>query len=143
MKRTIPLVIVFSCGIFMLISFFIPLRWVQDTAQLLQTWYLGVIAFFVFIGVANIVRVNVTKIQRKLADFGLWLGMKAGENMTAPPGGEAGGGGDQDQPNAQEGPPPDVLDAPPDADLRGPASDAGDPSAPAESGPMEVFTMGE
>jgi membrane-associated phospholipid phosphatase len=69
MKRTIPLIIVFGCGIFMLISFFIPLRWVQDTSQLLQTWYLGVIAFFVFIGVINIIRVNVNKIQRKLADW--------------------------------------------------------------------------
>jgi hypothetical protein len=69
MKRTIPLIIVFGCGVFMLISFFIPLGWVQNTSQLLQTWYIGVIAFFVFIGVINIVRVNINKIQRKLLDW--------------------------------------------------------------------------
>ena len=88
-------------------------------------------------------KTSLTEVQRKLADFGLWLGMKAGENMEVPPGGEAGGGGDHDSANAPEGSPSDVLDAPPDADSSGPASDAGDPSASSKSGPMEVFTMGE
>lgn len=69
MKRTIPLVIVFSLGLFMLVAFFIPLRWFQDASQTLQTWYLGVIAFFVFIGIFNLARINILKIQHKRKDW--------------------------------------------------------------------------
>ena len=69
MKQTIPLVIVFGCGFFMLISFFIPVRWFQDASQTLQTWYLGVVAFFVFIGIFNLARINILKIQHKRRDW--------------------------------------------------------------------------
>jgi len=69
MKRTIPLIIVFGCGFFMLIAFFIPVGWFQDASQTLQTWYLGVIAFFVFIGIFNLIRINVLKIQHKRRDW--------------------------------------------------------------------------
>lgn len=69
MKRTVPLIIVFGLGIFMLISFFIPLSWFQDASQTLQTWYLGVIAFFVFIGIFNLARINILKIQHKRKDW--------------------------------------------------------------------------
>lgn len=69
MKRTIPLIIVFSCGFFMLISFFIPLKWFQDASQTLQTWYLGVIAFFVFVGILNLARINIIRIRNKRQDW--------------------------------------------------------------------------
>jgi hypothetical protein len=69
MKRTLPLVIVFCCGFFMIIAFFVPLRGFQDVSQTLQNWYTGVVAFFVFIGIFNIVKVNVDKIQRRLMDW--------------------------------------------------------------------------
>jgi len=69
MKRTLPLVIVFSLGIFMLVAFFIPLRWFQDTSQTFQTWYLGVIAFFVFVGILNLARINIIRIQNKRQDW--------------------------------------------------------------------------
>jgi hypothetical protein len=69
MRRTLPLIVVFSCGIFMLVAFFIPLRWFEDTSQTLQTWYLGVVAFFVFIGILNLVRINLDKIQKKRRDW--------------------------------------------------------------------------
>ena len=69
MKRTLPIVIVFACGFFMIIAFFIPLRGFQDVSQTLQNWYTGVIAFFVFIGIFNLVKVNVDKIQRRLRDW--------------------------------------------------------------------------
>jgi len=69
MKRTLPIVIVFACGFFMIIAFFIPLRGFQDVSQTLQNWYIGVIAFFVFIGIFNLVKVNVDKIQRRLRDW--------------------------------------------------------------------------
>jgi len=69
MKRTIPQIIVFACGFFMLIAFFIPVRFVQDASQTLQNWYIGVAAFFVFIGIINLIKINVEKIRRKLRDW--------------------------------------------------------------------------
>jgi hypothetical protein len=69
MKQTLPLVIVFGFGFFMIIAFFIPLRPVQDISQLFQNWYTGVIAFFVFVGILNLVRLNVEKIQKRHADW--------------------------------------------------------------------------
>ncbi|MEO0205823.1 MAG: hypothetical protein ABIL22_04005 [candidate division WOR-3 bacterium] len=53
----------------MLITFFIPAKFAQDSSQLLQLWYQGVAAFFVFIGIFNLIRINVDKIQRKLRDW--------------------------------------------------------------------------
>ncbi|UCG29893.1 MAG: hypothetical protein JSV53_10395 [candidate division WOR-3 bacterium] len=69
MKQTLPLIIVFGFGFFVIVAFFIPLRIFQDASQTFETWYTGVIAFFVFIGIFNIVKVNVNKIQRKLSDW--------------------------------------------------------------------------
>ncbi len=69
MKRTLPLVIVFTCGFFMLVSFFIPLRPIQNASQMLQNWYIGVAAFFVFIGIINLIKINVEKIRRRLRDW--------------------------------------------------------------------------
>jgi hypothetical protein len=69
MKRTLPIIIVFGCGVFMLVSFFIPLRFFQDGSQILQTWYLGVIAFFVFVGILNLAKINIIKIQKKRRDW--------------------------------------------------------------------------
>ncbi|MEO0184192.1 MAG: hypothetical protein ABIL20_00110 [candidate division WOR-3 bacterium] len=69
MKTIIPLIIVFCCGFYMLITFFIPAKFAQDSSQLLQLWYQGVAAFFVFIGIFNLIRINVDKIQRKLRDW--------------------------------------------------------------------------
>lgn len=69
MKQTIPLIIVFVLGFFVIVAFFIPLRGFQNASQTLETWYTGVIAFFVFIGIFNIIRVNINKMQRRVADW--------------------------------------------------------------------------
>jgi hypothetical protein len=69
MKQTLPLVIVFGCGFFMIIAFFIPLGRFQDVSQTFETWYTGVIAFFVFIGILNLVRVNTERIQKRSRDW--------------------------------------------------------------------------
>jgi len=69
MKQTIPLIIVFGFGFFVIIAFFIPLGAFQDASQTFETWYTGVIAFFVFIGIFNIIKVNTSKIQRRLSDW--------------------------------------------------------------------------
>uniref|UniRef100_A0A7C6EJZ7 Uncharacterized protein n=1 Tax=candidate division WOR-3 bacterium TaxID=2052148 RepID=A0A7C6EJZ7_UNCW3 len=69
MKIIIPLIIVFCCGFYMLITFFIPAKFAQDSSQLLQLWYQGVTAFFVFIGIFNLIKINVDKIQRRLRDW--------------------------------------------------------------------------
>jgi hypothetical protein len=69
MKRTLPQIIVFGCGFFMIVAFFVPLRGFQDAAQTFQNWYTGVIAFFVFIGIFNLVRINIEKIQKQRKDW--------------------------------------------------------------------------
>jgi len=69
MKRTLPLIIVAGSGFFMLVAFFIPSKFFQDTSQTFQNWYIGVAAFFVFIGILNLVKINIEKIQRKLRDW--------------------------------------------------------------------------
>jgi hypothetical protein len=69
MKQTVPLIIVFGFGFFVIIAFFIPLGVFQSASQTFETWYTGVLAFFVFIGIFNIVKVNVNKIQRRLSDW--------------------------------------------------------------------------
>ncbi len=53
----------------MLITFFIPVRFAQQSSQTLQNWYLGVTAFFIFIGIFNLIRINLEKIQRRLRDW--------------------------------------------------------------------------
>lgn len=69
MKQTLPLIIVFAFGFFVIIAFFVPLRAFQSASQTFETWYTGVLAFFVFIGIFNIVKVNVNKIQRRVSDW--------------------------------------------------------------------------
>ncbi|MGB7054160.1 MAG: hypothetical protein WBE28_02425 [bacterium] len=69
MKQTLPLIIVFGFGFFVIVAFFVPLRAFQDASQTFETWYTGVIAFFVFVGIFNIVKVNANKIQRRLRDW--------------------------------------------------------------------------
>jgi hypothetical protein len=69
MKRALPLIIVFGCGFFMIIAFFIPLRGFQNVSQIFENWYTGVIAFFVFVGILNLVRISVEKIQKKHKDW--------------------------------------------------------------------------
>lgn len=70
MKRTLPVIIVSVCGFFVIIAFFIPLRPVQDLSQTLQNWYLGVIAFFVFVGIFNLTRTNLEKVIKRRPEFG-------------------------------------------------------------------------
>jgi hypothetical protein len=69
MKRTIPLIIVFGCGFFMIIAFFTPLSGFQNVSQMFENWYTGVIAFFVFVGILNLVRISVEKIKKKQTDW--------------------------------------------------------------------------
>ena len=70
MKQTIPVIIVFGCGFFMIIAFFVPLRGFQNLSQTLQNWYNGVAAFFIFVGILNLVQINLEKIQKRRTDFG-------------------------------------------------------------------------
>ncbi len=53
----------------MIIAFFIPLRGFQNLSQTLQNWYNGVIAFFIFVGILNLVQINLEKIQKRRTDF--------------------------------------------------------------------------
>jgi hypothetical protein len=53
----------------MMITFFTPARFMQDSAQRLQNWYTGVLAFFVFIGIFNLIKINIEKIQHRTRDW--------------------------------------------------------------------------
>lgn len=68
MKRTLPLLIVSFCGFFMLIAFFIPVRFVQNASQMFQNWYTGIAAFFIIMGIINLVRLNIQRIRKKQGD---------------------------------------------------------------------------
>jgi DNA-directed RNA polymerase subunit alpha len=86
-------------------------------------------------------KTSLHEVQRKLADFGLQLGMKVDEDMSIGPGDEAGEGPIQSPEGASGEPPFGTLDPSPGADSTGPPSDDGGSSSPSESGSMEVYTM--
>ena len=69
MRREVPLFITMVVGIFMVIQYFMPQRWVVERADDIQAWTTIVLAFSYFLGVANVVRINAMKVQRKQKDW--------------------------------------------------------------------------
>ncbi len=73
MKRTLPLVITFVVGMFMIGEFFIPhYRYRLVTAQFLE-WGLVLAAGTFLLGLVNLIQVNVPKVQRRDKDWGYKL----------------------------------------------------------------------
>ncbi len=70
MRRQLPLAIILISGLLIIITFFIPHKIATDLSQTLQKWYMGVAAFFVFLGVMNIVQINSNKIYRRTQGWG-------------------------------------------------------------------------
>jgi predicted permease len=70
MRKEVPLIITFTIGIFMILEFFIPHPWVKTISDSFQQWFLIIAAFAIVLGMANIVRVNVHKVQRKAEGWG-------------------------------------------------------------------------
>jgi len=70
MRREIPLFITAVLGVFMILSFFIPHPWVQDTTETLRNWFIIIAAFAFVLGMGNLVRVNLHRVKRRGEDWG-------------------------------------------------------------------------
>jgi len=69
-KRQVPLVLTFIMGLWAVVAYFVPHRYVADPAQQFQRWYLIILAFTTVIGVGNLIMVHGEKIQRRQRGWG-------------------------------------------------------------------------
>lgn len=69
MKREIPMIITLVAGLFCLIGFFVPHPIVRDLYRDVQNWAIVVVGCTYVLGVANLLRINTTNIQRKERDW--------------------------------------------------------------------------
>jgi hypothetical protein len=69
MKRQLPLVIIFVMGAFTLVTNFIPAKPIADVNQMFRNWYVGIMAFFTFLGTINLARVSAGRIKEKPRDW--------------------------------------------------------------------------
>ena len=66
MKRQIPLIIVFTCGVFMVIQFFVPHEKSEYLYEFVALDWPPIIGVFaMMLGVISLTRVSVTKIKRR------------------------------------------------------------------------------
>ena len=65
MKKTVPLVITFLAGFYMILSFFVPHPIVANSAQKMQSWEIIIVAFTLVLGIGNLILVHAEKIQRR------------------------------------------------------------------------------
>ena len=65
MKKTLPLIITFLAGFYMILAFFIPHNVVAASAQEMQSWEIIIVAFTLVLGIGNLIQVHAEKIQRK------------------------------------------------------------------------------
>jgi cytochrome bd-type quinol oxidase subunit 2 len=68
MRKEVPLIITFLAGSFFIADYFIPHTGFSNVAETVNGWAIIVVAFAYILGVANVVRVNVDRIQRKDID---------------------------------------------------------------------------
>jgi hypothetical protein len=69
MRKEIPLIITFTIGVFMILEFFIPHPFVKNISDAFQKWFMVVATFAIVLGMANLIRVNVHRIQRRGEDW--------------------------------------------------------------------------
>ena len=86
-------------------------------------------------------KTSLHEVQRKLADFGLRLGMKSGDDMLVAPGDGMDEQGEESTEGEGDKPAMGTMNPSPGGDSVESSSNQGDSSLPAESGPMEVYTM--
>ena len=67
MRREIPMVLAFVAGLLLILDFFIPV--LEPVTERLNNWFLVVIAFAIFVGIFNLLRVNYFKIRLKQEDW--------------------------------------------------------------------------
>lgn len=66
MKRQVPLIIIFCCGIFMVVQFFVPHEKSEFFYEFIALDWPPIIgAFAMMLGVISLTRVSITKIRRK------------------------------------------------------------------------------
>jgi hypothetical protein len=70
MRKEIPLIITFVIGVFFVLEYFIPVPFVKKISNTFLGWFSIVASFAIVLGIANIARVNIHKIQRKAEGWG-------------------------------------------------------------------------
>ncbi len=70
MRREVPLLITFITGVVFALSYFIPGGWLGQTERVFGDWITIVQAFAVWLGVLNLLKISLIKIQRKEHDWG-------------------------------------------------------------------------
>jgi len=65
----LPLVVTFVCGIVMILHFFIPHRPISTIGDGLTDWYMIVASAAIFLGAANLVQVDVHRINTKARNW--------------------------------------------------------------------------
>jgi uncharacterized membrane protein YfcA len=69
MRRELPLAICFIMGIIMTVQFFIPHRYSQWLFDNMLKWLIIVLTFAMILGILNLVKIHVQKIQRRRRDW--------------------------------------------------------------------------
>ncbi len=64
MRKTLPTIIAFVCGITVIIAYFFNIPFVQSTAQNILKWQSVIAIFALGLGAINIIRVHVNNIKR-------------------------------------------------------------------------------
>jgi hypothetical protein len=70
MQRTIPLIVCFIFGLFMLVQFFVPHRISVSAYQTVLDWMQIVFVFTLLVGVISYAKLNAKKISRKEGGWG-------------------------------------------------------------------------
>jgi len=65
MKKTIPLIITFLAGFYMILAFFVPHKAIAASAQEMQSWEIIIVAFTLVLGIGNLIQVHADKIRRQ------------------------------------------------------------------------------
>ena len=82
MKREIPILITLVAGLFTLIGFFVPHPFVHDLYGDVQQWVIVVVASTYVLGVANLLRINLTQIGQRAPDWRFKIVLIAGLLVT-------------------------------------------------------------
>lgn len=82
MKRTVPIVITFLTGFFLVVSFFVPHEPFGELEQRLLVWFSIVSGFTMLLGIDSLVRSHVRKTAGRRPGWGHSLALLAGLAVT-------------------------------------------------------------
>ncbi len=82
MKRTVPLIITFLTGFFLVVSFFIPHEPFGELEQRLLVWFAIVSGFSMLLGVDSLIRAHFRKVVRTRAGWGHSVALLSGLAVT-------------------------------------------------------------